>query len=76
VADFRVAVSVDGTAVGLPQGSTVQHELESGWLGKPWKADIGFHQPTITCLPDSAFEITEPNETNNEKRIRIDILEN
>jgi subtilase family serine protease len=72
-ADFRVAVFVDGTAVGLPQGSTVQHELETGWLGTPWKADIGFHQPTISCLADSAFEITEPNETNNEKHIRIDI---
>jgi subtilase family serine protease len=72
-ADFRVAVFVDGHVVGLPQGSTVQHELDHGWLGTPWKADTGFHQPTIECLADSAFEIAEPNETNNKMSIRIDI---
>jgi subtilase family serine protease len=70
-ADFRVAPFVDGTAIGLPQGSTVQHELTNGWLGTPWTARAGSH--TIKCLADSAFEITEPNEANNSKTIGIDV---
>jgi len=70
-ADFRVAPFVDDVAIGLPQGSTVQHELENGWLGTPWTARAGSH--TIKCLADSAFEIAEPNETNNSRTIGIDV---
>jgi len=70
-ADFRVAPFVDGVAIGLPQGSTVQHELENGWLGTPWTARAGSH--TIRCLADSAFEIAEPNETNNSMTSGIDV---
>ena len=70
-ADFRVAPFVDGVAIGLPQGSTVQHELENGWLGTPWTAKAGSH--TIKCLADSAFEIAESNETNNTRIIGIDV---
>jgi subtilase family serine protease len=70
-ADFRVAPFVDDVPIGLPQGSTVQHQLENGWLGTPWTARAGSH--AIRCLADSAFEIAEPNETNNSMTSGIDV---
>lgn len=67
--DFRIAAYVDGTALGSALGSTVQHDRTDGWLGIPWKATIGTH--SIKCFADSAFQITEPNEANNTKTMRL-----
>jgi subtilase family serine protease len=70
-ADFRIATYVGPTAIGSALGSTVQHDRTDGWLGTPWTAKTGTH--SFKCIADSAFEITEPDETNNTKIQRITI---
>lgn len=70
--DFRVAPFVDDVAIGLPQGSTVQHSMTNSWLSTPWIAKAGSH--TITCLADSAHQVAETDETNNSRTIGIDIM--
>jgi subtilase family serine protease len=71
-ADFRVAPYVDNVPIGLPQGSTVQHNMLNGWLSTPWTAKAASH--TITCLADSAYQVAETDETNNSRTIGIDVM--
>jgi subtilase family serine protease len=60
---FRVLIKIDGTALTLPQGDTVDQTQTASWLGTPWTATVGNHQ--IYCEVDTQNAVNETNEKNN-----------
>lgn len=59
--EFRIGIQMDGSPLGLPQGSTATPATTG--FATPWVATAGTH--TAKCTVDTQNTVAESNEKNN-----------